>query len=119
MKGLFNKLKENKGIILAACGVGVALAGIVAANKASLKCADIAIEHEANKNVIEECAAKNLEEYTEADRLNDHKINNVQTTIKIVRVCVVPYLTIISGGCIIVNGGFKIYEKYKRSVNND
>lgn len=93
-------------------GLGATLVGLVMMKKASKKAKQIMDEHANTENIIEECATQTTEEeYSEADRLNDHKINNIQTTLKIIGNYLIPYAIVISGGMTTITGSFKYIMK--------
>lgn len=117
MNNILNKIKENKGVLIATGGIGVTIAGVVLMKKASLKCTKILEEHRESMETIEECIKEvDPSLYTEEDVENDRKIVNVQTTIKMVRNYALPATLTIIGGCTLVNGLVKIY---KSNIHDD
>lgn len=109
MNKILNKI--NKGVVLTACGIGVTITGVVLAKKANIKAIEIINEHNENKECIEQCS-KDLpeEKYSIEDKENDLKINNIQTSIKLVKVYSVPVVFSILGSCMTVKGIRKIYN---------
>lgn len=104
-------LLKNKEILLILGGSCLAVIGVVAVKKASLKCTEIMAEHKATETIINECPIS--DKYTEEDRVQDHLIIKSQTAVKIMKNYILPYTVVLTGGCIVINGCFRMYKKNK------
>ncbi len=97
-----------KGLLTLGIGIALTAVGVIAMKKASKKANDIIENHVQTKEVIEECVS---EEYTEEDRANDHVINNVQTTIQLVKNYTLPLVSTITGGCFVIVGSYNTFNR--------
>lgn len=117
MSNLLDIIRDNKEIIMSACGVVAAIAGIVKIKKSKLKCKEILDTHKENISVIEEVfEIASEEEYNETDRENDLNINNVQTIKSLTKLYIAPIFLILSGIYTTINGVLKIN---KRRIQNE
>lgn len=107
MKKILSFIKDHKKELLIAAGVTcVAVAGL-STIKAVKTTKEAVKNHQEMKQVIQEAIDLNTTEYTDEDAANDTFINNVQTTIKIVKAFVIPSLFI----CSAIVVGF-LYKKH-------
>lgn len=110
MNKMLNSIKKNAGLVMVATGIGVTTVGVICAKKSGIKAKELMREHAENVKVIEECANTLPEEqYSEQDKINDTNINNVQTTLKIIKVCSIPVMITLVGIGITIKGIRKTY----------
>ena len=103
-------LDNKKNIFIMVAGVGAVAAGLIMRKKATLKCMEIIKEFEEVEELIDK-TAEECDEYTEENKEKDHETNKIQTAIKVVSVYAVPYTSIVVGGCLILNGSLKTFNK--------
>ena len=114
MKNIFNKIIKNKSTILVLGGTAISAYGLIMLGKASMKCDSIIAERKNNEEIINSCAVVDGE-YSEEDRVNDLKINKIQTNTKLVVNYGIPMAMIIAGGVIYINGQ---NEKVKAAIQD-
>lgn len=114
MNKILTRIKDSKNAIGVFVGTCAALTGVILFGKAKIKCKEVMIDHQTTKNVIEQCASNEEYEYTEEDRTNDHYINNVQTSIKIVKLYAIPSIMLLLGFGVMILNTFKIGKE----INN-
>lgn len=107
MKDLLN---NKKALGLLAGGIAGLTVGLVLRKKAKLKCGEIMKEFVQNQEIIEQ-AAESSENYTEEDKQQDITINKTQTAIGIIKAYTPCYAAMVVGGCMAINGAFKIYKE--------
>lgn len=105
MNKIMNAIKNNKGILMTAGGLGATVTGVIFTKKANIKAKEILKEHMDNKEVIENCAKEvPAEVYSEQDKENDICINNVQTVVKLVKNYSLPIGITAIGMYTMING---------------
>ena len=114
MRKIFEKIKEDKEIIVTAIGVTAVATGVVLGLKAKPKALEIKKEFTQTIKECEEVLEQYPEEYSAEDLENDKFIVSCNACGKIIRLYAPAAALAVGGSICAVKNGVKVYKMYRK-----